>query len=131
MEIVMIAIRLSLFRFLFVSLAAARDGYRRLDADDLRHPESCQGRLVEVTAEVVSVNADAKNLHLFDAQSKTLIVVSLIQLKSKERRALILTPVHRLSVYGRAEMREGRLVIDAHNVDAHVSDADREVLGPF
>ena len=128
-EKMILTIRLSLVLCLLTSLAAAKEGYQRLDSYDLRHPESCQGRLVEVTAEVVSVNADSKALHLFDARSKTLIVVSLSQLKSEERRALILNPVHRLSVSGRAEMRDGRLVIDAHSVDAHVSDDDMGSVG--
>jgi hypothetical protein len=124
-------IRLSVPLCLFTSLAAAKDGYQRLEANDLRHPESYTGQLVQVTAEVVSISADAKALHLFDAQSKALIVVSLTQLKSEERRGLILNPIHRLSVCGRAEMRDGRLVIDAHTVDAHVSDVDAEALGTF
>ena len=119
-----LAIRLSLALCLFASLAAAKDGYQRLDINDLRDPESVKGRLVEVTGEVISVNADSKALHLFDAQSKTLIVVSLMQLKSEERRALILNPIHRLAVYGRAEMREGRLVINADSVDSGLPDAD-------
>jgi hypothetical protein len=126
---VMNMIRLSLALCLFTSLVAAKDGYQRLEANDLRHPASYQGQLVEVTAEVVSISADTKALHLFDAQSKALIVVSLAQLKSEQRRALILSPIHRLSVCGRAEIRDGRLEIDAHTIDTHVSDVDTEALG--
>jgi hypothetical protein len=126
---VMNTIRLSVALCLLTSLAAAKDGYQRLEANDLRHPESYTGQLVQVTAEVVSISADSKDLHLFDAQSKALIVVSLAQLNTEERRALILNPIHRLSVCGRAEMRNGRLVIDAHTVDTHVSDVDTEALG--
>jgi hypothetical protein len=126
---VMNTIRLSLALFLFTSLAAAKDGYQRLEANDLRHPESYKGQLVQVTAEVVSISADSKDLHLFDAQSRALFVVSLTQLKAEERRALILNPIHRLTVCGRAEMHDGRMVIDAHTVDTHVSNVDTEALG--
>jgi hypothetical protein len=123
-------IRLGLALCLLTSLAAAKDGYQRLEANDLRHPESYAGQLVEVTAEVVSISADAKALHLFDAQSKALIVVSLTQLKIQDRRALILSPIHRLSVCGRAEMRDGRVVIDADTVETPVP-VDTEAFGTF
>src|SRR4029453_18172114 len=126
---VMNTIRLSLALFLFTSLAAAKDGYQRLEAKDSLHPESYTGQLVQVTAEVVSISADSKDLHLFDAQSKALIVVSLAHLKREQRHDLILNPIHRLSVCGRAEIRNGRLMIDAHTVDTHVSDVDTEALG--
>jgi len=104
--------------FLVVPVAAGHDGYEVLETRDFRQPEACEGRLVEVTAEVVSVSVDAKTLRLYDAQSKALIGVSLTQLLMEERRALILNPVNRLSVYGRAEVKNGRLMIDAHRVEA-------------
>lgn len=119
----MTAVRLFLSLCFLTGLAAGQGHYQRIDlADFVRHPEAYQGRMVEVTAEVISVNADANALRLYDAPSKALIGVSLTQLEEAPRRALILDPVHRLSVYGRAELSGGRLIIDAHSVTARPAD---------
>jgi len=109
--------------FLVIPAAAAGDGYEALETRDFRRPEACQGRLVEVTAEVVSVSVDSKTLHLYDAQSKALIGVSLSKLTIEERRALILNPVHRISVYGRVDVKNGRLVIEADRVEPQNSQS--------
>ena len=115
----MIAIRLFLSLCFLTGLAAGQGDYQQIDlADFVRHPEAYQGRMVEVTAEVISINADANALRLYDAPSKALIGVSLTQLEEAPRRALIRDPIHRLSVYGRAELSGGRLIIDAHSVTA-------------
>jgi len=116
-------IRIFLSLCFLTGLAAAQGSYQRLDtADFIDNPEFYQGRLVEVSAEVVSVNADGKTIHLFDAQKKALIGVSLTQLDMQLRSALLREPVHRLSVYGRVGMSDGRAIIDAHRVEAYPAD---------
>ena len=105
--------------FFVIPAAAGNDVYEVLETRDFRQPENYQGRLVEVTAEVISVNVDTSTLRLYDAQSKALIGVSLTKLTADERRGLILNPVHKLSVYGRAAVKNGRLMIDADRIEAH------------
>jgi len=105
--------------FLVVPAAAGNHSYEVLETRDFRQPEAYQGRLVEVTAEVISVSVDTTTLRLYDAQSKALIGVSLAKLTTEERQVLILNPVHRLSVYGRANIKNGRLMIEADRVEAH------------
>jgi hypothetical protein len=113
--------------FIVIPAAAGNDVYEVLEARDFRQPEAYQGRLVEVTAEVVSISVDSKTLRLYDAQSKALIGVSLSKLTAAERRAVILNPVHRLSVFGRAEVKNGRLMIEADKVKAQNLLGDGEV----
>ena len=101
--------------FLLAGTAAANAGYERIDTTDfVNRADIYQGRLVTVTAEVLAINADGKSIRLFDTESKALIDVNLRQLDKAERRALILKPVRRVSVYGRAKMKDGRLIIEAH-----------------
>jgi hypothetical protein len=115
----MIIVRLTVAVLLLVGLAAASTVYEPIDTTNFgSRAGTYQGRLVAVTADVCAVNADGKSIQLFDPQSKALIDVTLTQLKRIERRALMLNPVRRVSVYGRAEMRNGRLIIDAHQVVA-------------
>ncbi|HMX28623.1 MAG TPA: hypothetical protein PKC13_23750, partial [Blastocatellia bacterium] len=75
-----------------------------------------EGRRVTVTAEIVSVNADARTLNVFDAHSKTLVSVSLVHLSKSQRQALIAEPIVRVSVFGRIELKNGRAVIKADQV---------------
>jgi len=116
-------IRIFLSLCFLTGLAAAQGSYKFLDiAEIIDNPEFYQGRLVEVRAEVVSVNADGKTVRLFDAQKEALIGVSLRQLDIQLRNALLREPVHRLSVYGRVGMSDGRAVIDAHRVEAYPAE---------
>jgi hypothetical protein len=113
----MIIIRLTLAVFLLAGLAAAHEGYEAIDTTNfVNRADSYQGRLVAVTGKVCAVSADGKSIQLFDGQSKALIDVNLSQLKRAERRTLMLSPVRQVAVYGRADMRNGKLVIDAHQV---------------
>ena len=115
----MILVRLTIAVLLLVGLAAASTVYEPIDTTNFgNRADTYEGRLIAVTAEVCAVNADGRSIQLFDPQSKALIDVTLTQLKRVERRALMLNPVRRVSVYGRAEMRNGRLIIDAHQVVA-------------
>ncbi|MBP6824629.1 MAG: hypothetical protein KA368_23995 [Acidobacteria bacterium] len=75
-----------------------------------------EGRKVAVTAEIVSVNADQRTLTVFDNTSKTLATVSLTQLTKSQRQTLITDPIHRVSVYGRVEVKNGRALIKADQV---------------
>ncbi len=75
-----------------------------------------EGRKVAVTAEMVSVNADQRTLTVFDNTSKTLATVSLTQLTKSQRQTLITDPIHRVSVYGRVEVKNGRALIKADQV---------------
>lgn len=74
------------------------------------------GRRVVITVEIVSFNADQRTLNVFDNTSKTLANVSLTQLTKSQRHNLIADPIHRVSVYGRVEVKNGRAVIKADQV---------------
>ena len=115
----MTPIRLALAIFLLTGLAAANSRYERIDtADFMNRAEAYQGRLVLVRGDICAVNADRKSIRLFDTQTRALIDVQLTQLKKVQRSALMLNPVLHVSVYGRVEPRNGRLIIDAHQVVA-------------
>ncbi|MBS1787071.1 MAG: hypothetical protein JST85_05080 [Acidobacteria bacterium] len=80
------------------------------------HAVEFEGRRVAVTAEIISVSADRKGLVVFDNNTKTLANVSLVQLAKSQRHSLIADPVHRVSVFGRVEIKNGRAVIKAEQV---------------
>ena len=80
------------------------------------HPAELEGRRVAVTAEIISVSADRKGLVVFDNNTKTLANISLVQLAKSQRHSLIADPVHRVSVFGRVEVKNGRAVIKAEQV---------------
>ncbi len=75
-----------------------------------------EGRRIVVIAEIVSVSADQKALVVFDNNTKTLTNVSLVQLTKSQRHTLVTDPIHRVSVYGRVEMKNGRAIIKADQV---------------
>ena len=104
--------------FLIVTgVAAASERHNQIEiADSSAHSEVSDGRIVEVTAQVVAINADSKAMELFDSQSKTMIQVRLTQLRKSERSALMLSGVRRVAVSGRASMVGGRFTIDAQRV---------------
>jgi len=79
-------------------------------------PEALAGRLIEVEAQVIAINADGRSLELFDAQSRTRISVRMTQLKKADRLALMQSDVRYVSVSGRASVVGGRLTIDADSV---------------
>jgi len=104
---------------LLAGLAAAHGRYEPIKtAEFVAHPESFDGRLVEVTADIIAISADGKSLELFDSQSRMSITVKLTQLSKSQRSALIHSPARRLLVYGQATVIGRRLVIDAHKVEA-------------
>ncbi len=96
---------------------AVKNDYGQIDLKEIvNRPADYQGRQVTVIADVVSVNADYKSLDVFDAATKALIGVSLAQLSRTQRQALVTEPVHRVSVSGRIEMKNGRATIKADKV---------------
>jgi len=108
----------------FAGLATAHDRDDRIDIAYLNtHPEAL-GQVVEVSAKVIAINADAKSMELFDSQSRTTIQVNMMQLKRSERNALVRSNVRRVTVSGRAKMVAGRLVIDAQRIEALPVDVD-------
>jgi len=108
----------------FAGLATALGRDNRIDIAYLNsHPDTL-GRVVEVSAKVIAINADAKSMELFDSQSRTTIQVNLMQLKRAERNALVRSNVRRVTVSGRAKMVAGRLVIDAQRIEALPVDVD-------
>jgi hypothetical protein len=110
--------------FLLAGTAAAHARYERIDTTDFaKRADIYQGRLVTVTAEVFAINADGKSIRLFDHESRALIDVDLTQLNKAERRALILNPVRRVSVYGRAAVKDGKLIIEADRAVPEVDQA--------
>lgn len=115
----MTTLRLTLAILLLAGVTAASVEYRPIDTTDFANRAATyQGQLVAVTGEICAVNADGKSVRLFDANSKALIDVSIDHLQRSQRRALMLGPVRRVSVYGKAEVHNGKLSIDAHKVVA-------------
>ena len=113
----MTAIRLTLAILLLAGLTAANTKYERIDSSDfVTRGDAYQGRLVAVTGEVCAVNADGKSVRLFDPDTRALIDVTLNQMNRSQRRSLMLNPVRHVSVYGRAEVINGRVFIEAHQV---------------
>lgn len=83
---------------------------------DLKEIAKSEGRRVVITAEIVSVNADQQKLVVFDNDSKIMANVSLTQLAKSQRQTLVSNPIHRVSVYGRVEIKNGRATIKADQV---------------
>ena len=112
-------IQLTLSILLLAGGAAANGTYETIDTTDvLAHPEAHAGRLVEVRAEVIAIGADSKSLQLFDSKTRMMIGVNLNELSRSQRTALMRNPVRQLLVHGQITVVEGRLVIDAHKVEA-------------
>jgi hypothetical protein len=110
-------ISLTISLFLFAGWAAAHERYQPLDTTNFAsHPETYEGQLVAVRADVIAISADSKSLELFDGQSRMIITVKLTQLSKAQRSALMRNPVRHLAVYGQVTTSGGRLVIDAHKV---------------
>jgi hypothetical protein len=117
-------IRLILTVLILAVVAVASDEYEPIDTTNFANrADVYQGRLVAVSGSVVAVNADRKSIQIFDTTSKALIEVSLLKLTKAQRNALILNPVRRVSVYGKTEVRNGKLSIDAHKVVAQVDES--------
>lgn len=112
--------RLTLSFVVVMSLAGgtlAAGGNERLDfADFRRDPKSFAGRIVEVEARVIAVNALGRSLVLFDSPSHTRISVHLTELPKTQRMMLVNSDVRQVVVRGRAVVVEGRLTIHAQSV---------------
>lgn len=101
----------------FAQSHAVENGYAQVDLKEFANrPAELEGRRVVITAEIVSVSADTRTLNVFDNGSKTLVGVSLAQLSKSQRQTLVGGPVHRVSIYGRVEMKNGRAVLKADQV---------------
>jgi len=110
-------IRLTLTVLVLAVAVAASDAYEPIDTTDFSNrADAYQGRLVTVSGALVAVNADGKGIQLFDANTKALIQVNLLKLKKADRNKLMLSPVRNVAVYGRTEVRNGKLSIDADKV---------------
>ena len=93
------------------------NAYAQIDLKEVASRSAeLEGRRVAITAEIVSVSADARTLNVFDNDSKTLVGVSLAQLSKTQRQTLVNGPVHRVSVYGRVEVKNGKAIIKADQV---------------
>ncbi|QQS46730.1 MAG: hypothetical protein IPM66_23050 [Acidobacteriota bacterium] len=114
------AISIMVMVFMMSVAAVAQEGrkdYRVVEPGELAvNPVQFDGRLVEISGEVVSINADRMNMDIFDIRAKVLIVVSLEKLSESQRRSLAREPIHRVSVFGRLEIKGGRTEIVADNV---------------
>lgn len=107
--------------FLFVCCLAltalaqgkADNGYVQVD---LKNASELEGRRVAVTADIVSVSADFRSMKVFDSVSKTYVSVSLEQLSKSQRQSLMNEPVHRVSVFGRVEVKNNHTVIKADQI---------------
>ena len=85
-------------------------------ADFASDPERFAGRVVEIQARVVAINADGQSLELYDSPSHMRISVQLAQLPRTERKALIRSDVREVLVRGQVSMVSGRLTIHAESV---------------
>ena len=96
---------------------SADNSYAQIELKEIANRAAeFEGRRVAITAEIVSFNADQRTLVVFDNNSKTLASVSLVQLAKSQRQNLIAEPIHRVSVYGRVEIKNGRALIKADQV---------------
>jgi len=113
----MTTLRLTFTILLMAGLVSASAHYNQVDTTNFAtRAATYEGQLVAVTGKVCAVNADGKGVRLFDSETKALIEVDLSQLGRSQRRTLMLSGVHQISVYGKAEMKNGKLIIDAHRV---------------
>ena len=111
----------------FAGVTLAGGVNERLDIAELRRdPEAFAGRIVEVEARVIAINADGHSLVIFDSPSHTRVSVELAQLPETERLALMSTDVRQVVVRGRASIVEGRLTIQAQSVLPAVANSENE-----
>ena len=103
----------------FAGLTMAHGADERLKiADFASDPNAFAGRIVEVEARVIAINADGQSLELFDSPSHMRISVQLAQLIKTERMALIRSDVREVLVRGRVSVVTGRLTIHAVSVQS-------------
>jgi len=120
----MTIIRVTLTVLLLAMVAVAGDAYEPIDTTNFANrADVYDGRLVTISGAVVAVKADGKSIQIFDTHTKALIEVNLLKLTKAQRNALILHPVRNVSVYGKTEVRNGLLSIDAHKVVAQVDES--------
>jgi len=117
-------IRITLTVLILAVVVVANDAYESIDTTNFSNrAESYQGRLVAVSGTVVAINADRKSIQIFDTHTKALIEVRLLNLNKAQRNSLMLSPVRTVSVYGKTEVRNGKLSIDAHKVIPQVKES--------
>ena len=117
-------IRLTLTVLILTVVIVANDAYEPIDTTNFANrTDSYQGRLVAVSGSVVAINADRKSIEIFDSNTKALIEVRLLTLTKGQRNALMLNAVRKVSVYGKTEVRNGKLSIDAHKVVPQMSES--------
>ena len=80
-------------------------------------PETYAGRLVSFTGEIISISAGGESLHLYDGRSPMVIGISLSQLKKSARFALVNKPFHHVSVFGRVNVTNGKITLEATRVE--------------
>ncbi len=114
----MTMIRLTIAILLLTGIASASVDYQKIDTTGFAaNAAAFEGQFVAVSGKICAINADGKSVHLFDSETKALIEVDLSRLQKSQRRSLILNPVQQISVYGKAELKNGKLVIGAHRVE--------------
>jgi len=113
--------RLTLSFLIVISLAGLTRAHgldeRLKIADFASDPDRFAGRVVEIQARVVAINADGQSLELYDSPSHMRISVQLAQLPRTERKALIRSDVREVLVRGQVSMVAGRLTIHAESID--------------
>lgn len=93
------------------------NNYAQIDLKEISNRAvELDGHRVAITADIISIGADRRSLVVFDNNTKTLANVSLVQLGKTQRHSLITDPIHRVSVFGRVEIKNGRAVIKADQV---------------
>ncbi len=113
----MSTLRLTFTILIMAGLVSASAHYNQVDTTNFAtRAAAYEGQLIAVTGKVCAVNADGKGVRLFDSETRALIEVDLSKLNRSQRRTLMLSGVLQISVYGKAEVKNGKLIIDAHRV---------------
>ena len=95
-----------------------KNAYVSVDSRELAEsPEVFAGRLVSFSGEIISISAGGESLHLYDGRSPRVIGISLSQLKKSTRLALVNKPYHHVSVFGRLNVVNGKITLEATRVE--------------
>jgi|SRR5262245_35540276 len=110
-------LRITIAIVMLAGIANASASYQSIDTTNFANRAATyEGQLVAVSGQVCAVNADGKSIRLFDKDSKAIIDVSLDHVQRTQRRQLMMSGVRQVVVYGKAEVKDGKLTIDAHKL---------------
>ena len=124
--------RLTVAKVMPVRKSDAQPEYQRTDIEEITNSvTTSENRLVDVTAEVIAIDARQQSISLFDARSKKMLQVSISQLPKAMKRSLMFEPIHEASVLGRVEKRNGKIQVVAHQIIPRPSGTSAETPVSF